>query len=146
MSNKPQSFLSFFGLLGACVELDAMAEDRGFDAGFSAANWADFACEADRCQGSWVDVDGECGEAGKSYPCDDCVRAFDVFASFVEEQLRLLATYDPFYGEEDHDLVLDTKGHCGLGECEHCGNLYQSWNDHECYGTRGEAAEAAMMG
>lgn len=148
-NNTAPSFFSFLALVGACVELDWLVQDLGFDEGFCAANWADWACEPDRCQGTWVDVDGECGEPGVAYPCEDCERQVALLVSFVAEQTRLFEMCCGGQYDETAEFIaedLNPKSHRGLGECCHCGDLYQSWNDHECYGTRGEAHEARMMG
>lgn len=141
--NNMEFLLSFFALVGACVELDALAEGLGFAEGFAADLWDSRAeyCRERGCEGTWSDPEGEVGPAGAVYQCDDCLLrpARDMF-----EQARLMAMYDPCYGEEDHGFELDTKDRSGLMECGHCGDLMQSYNDHECYGTRGEAGDARM--
>jgi len=138
--NTAPSFFSFLALVGACVELDWLVQDLGFDEGFCAANWKQWDHD---CQGVYVEDDGEV------WPCEDCDRQVALLVSFVEEQTRLFNECCGGQYDETAQFIaedLNPKTHRGLGECEHCGDLYQSWNDHECYGTRGGAHEAAMMG
>jgi hypothetical protein len=132
LNNTDINFFSFLGLMGACVTLDYAANDIGYDDGFCAANWPKFSHD---CEGAFED-DGEV------FPCEECEDQSDLkrFASFVAEQLAMMVE------AERNGEYIDIEGHDSLDGCSYCDELFQDYNSHDCYGTRGEAHEAAMMG
>jgi hypothetical protein len=66
-------------------------------------------------------------DRARGYQCDTC-------ATRCEQGLDPIEYYDP--DEQDHGYTYDD-------ECEYCGE--QLTDDHDCYGTRGEAAHARRM-
>ena len=104
-------------LAGAATQLDELAECLGFAPGFSESQF---------------DVDFH----------DDEQTLTRLLGCLIEDH-RLLGEYDAQSCELDWEL--DTSTHRGCEECCHCGDLFQDFEDHSCYGTRGEAGEARMQ-